>query len=295
MKRFLPYLAALLAMFLWASSFIVIKMAFEYMGPITITFLRMLIASLIMPLIYYLSPQRDRIILKHLPKFMLLSFFEPFLYFIGESNGMVYVPASYGAVIISLIPLITPFFAWLIIKEKISRWGIAGTVISFLGVILIVMEQDEATATTKGIAYLFLAVFSAVGYGITLGTIARQYRPVTIVMIQTFCGLIFFLPVFLIFEGNRYFSDLPPLAAYYPVAGLAIFCTCGAFLLFTSAIRKIGLNNANIFSNMIPVFTTVLAYFILREAISFSKAFGTAIVVGGLFLSQIPALRRRPV
>ena len=292
MRKYIPYFSALLAMFFWASSFIAIKIAYEYMGPYTLTFLRLLAASMIMPVLYYLSPQRDRIKRKDIPSFMLLSFFEPFIYFLGESNGMLYVPASFGAIIISLIPLITPIFAWLFIKEPITRWGIVGTVISFGGVALLVSGNSQGTVAFKGIAFLFLAVFGAVGYGIKLRQMAHDYKPVTIVTMQTFIGLIYFLPLFLIFEGKQFFGALPPLQAYLPVLGLAIFCTCGAFLLFTYAMLKIGLNNANIMNNTIPVFTTILAFFILKESVPVVKAIGIFIVVSGLFISQYPALRR---
>jgi drug/metabolite transporter (DMT)-like permease len=295
MKKTLPYLAVILAMFFWSSSFVVIKVVFKYMGPFSITFLRLLIASMIMPLLYYILPHRDKIKPGHLPQFMLLAFFEPFIYFIGESNGMLYVQASLGAVIISLIPLVTPVFAWFLIREPLTKWGITGTLISFIGVVLVVLEVNETGATVKGVALLFLAVFGAVGYGIKLRQIAREYEPVTIVTIQTILGMLYFLPLFLIFEGKTFFGDLPPLQAFYPVLGLALFCTCGSFLLFTYALKKIGLNNANVFSNMIPVFTVVLAFIILNEAISVRKLLGIMIVVTGLFLSQIPAFRKRGI
>ncbi|MDP8210846.1 MAG: DMT family transporter [Candidatus Stygibacter australis] len=292
MKTYLPYFAVIVAMLFWSSSFIAMKFIFIYMGPFTMTFLRLLIACIIMPALYYLSPQRDVIKPKHIPQFMLLALFEPFIYFIGESCGMQYVSASFGAVIISLIPLITLIFAWFIIKEPVTRWGIIGAVISFLGVVVIVLETNELGATLKGMALLFVAVFGAVGYGIKLRQIAVEYEPVTIVTVQTFFGMLYFLPVFLLVEGKQFFSDIPPLTAFYPVLGLAIFCTCGSFLLFTYALRKIGLNNANIFCNMIPVFTAILAFIILHEMISLRKLSGIIIVVAGLFISQIPALRR---
>ncbi|MCF7918747.1 MAG: DMT family transporter [Candidatus Cloacimonetes bacterium] len=288
--KILPYGAALLAMFFWAASFIVIKIAYLYMGAYTLTFLRLVAASLLMPILYYISPQRDRIKRKHILHLLLLSFFEPFLYFIGESKGMLYVPASYGAIIISLIPLVTPIVAWILIKEPITKWGIAGTIISFSGVALLVSGNADGTVSLKGLAFLFLAVLAAVGYGISLRQIAHEYKPVTIVMVQTFFGMLYFLPLFLIFESRQFFTAIPPWEAFLPVLGLAIFCTCGAFLLFTFAIRQIGLNNANILSNMIPVFTTVLAFFILKEAVPVTKAVGILIVVGGLFLSQYPLL-----
>jgi len=292
MKKSLPYIAVIMAMFFWASSFIAMKYVFDFMGPFTMTFLRLIVACIIMPALYYLSPQRDVIKKKHIPQFMLLAFFEPFIYFIGESNGMQYVSASFGAVIISLIPLVTPIFAWFLIKEPVTKWGIIGAVISFSGVVLIVLETNELGATIKGMALLFLAVFGAVGYGIKLKQIALHYKPVTIVTIQTFFGMLYFLPVFLLVEGRSFFGNIPPLEAFYPVLGLAIFCTCGSFLLFTYALKKIGLNNANIFSNMIPVFAAILAFIILHEMISLRKLSGIIIVVAGLFISQMPALRR---
>lgn len=292
MKKSIPYISVILAMFFWSASYIVIKFAYNYMTPLTLTFLRMVFASIFMPVLYFLLPQRDRISRGDLKDFMLLAFFEPFLYFIGESNGVMYVPASYASIIIALIPLVTPFFAWMLIKERITKWGIAGAVISFSGAGLLAWGDTSGEVQTKGILFLALAVLAAIAYGIKLRQVAFKFKPVTIVTIQTILGMLYFFPVFLIFNGKQFFADLPPLVAYYPVTGLALFCTCGSFLLYTSAVRKIGLNNANIFNNSIPIFTTILAYIYLKEAVNAIKIAGILIVVGGLFLSQFPNLRR---
>lgn len=293
MKKIYPYLAAMLSMLFWASSFIAMKYIFAYMGPITLTFIRLVISAMLLPVVFYILPQRDRIKKEHIKHFMLMAFFEPFLYFIGESNGMLYVPASYGSVIIALIPLITPFVAWFLIKESLSKWIVWGAVVSFVGVAVIVLQREETEATIKGVSLLFLAVFSAVIYSIKLRQIAHEYKPITIVTMQTIFGMLYFLPVFLIFESKSFFSNIPPFQAFIPVIGLALFCTCGAFLLMIYSIKKIGLNNTNIFTNLIPVFTVILAYFSINEQISLQKVAGIFIVVSGLFISQVPAFSKR--
>ena len=55
-------------------------------------------------------------------------------------------------------------------------------------------------------------------------------------------------------------------------------------------IKKIGLINANIFANLIPAFTAVIAFYVLKESLEIQKIIGIIIVICGLFISQIPQL-----
>jgi drug/metabolite transporter (DMT)-like permease len=48
-----------------------------------------------------------------------------------------------------------------------------------------------------------------------------------------------------------------------------------------------GVNRTNVFSNLIPVFTGVFSYFILGELFTLQKIIGMAVVVFGLYLSQV--------
>ena len=52
--------------------------------------------------------------------FYLLSFFEPFCYFLGESYGMRYISSTLGSIIIATIPIFTPFLVFIFHKKKIS-------------------------------------------------------------------------------------------------------------------------------------------------------------------------------
>ena len=80
---------------------------------------------------------------------------------------------------------------------------------------------------------------------------------------------------------------------------LGIFCSAIAYALWAYAYSKLGASKANVYTNLIPVFTAIFSYIILifnRDNMDISdieayelnvqKIAGIALVVGGLFLSQ---------
>jgi len=287
------YIAASLAALFWGFSFVWFKQAFLVYKPITIVFLRLVIATIVLNIYIEAAGKKQKIEKKDYKLFLLLAFFEPFCYFLGESFGLTFVSATVGAIIISTIPLFTPFFTFFLIKEKITIYGIVGLLISFIGVLLIVAKDYSGASTIKGVILMFIAVFSAICYGITVKKLTIRYSGFTIVKWQNLLGMILFLPVFLIFESNHFINVVPTLSVMITISKLAIFPSTMSFILITYVIRKIGLINANIFANLIPVFTAIIAYVVLKESLEFQKMIGIVIVVGGLFISQIPQLKNR--
>ena len=288
MKQIGIYLAAIFSMLFWSSAFVWTKVALEYYPPITIVFLRLLVASVLLHLFLCLIRNEEKIKSGHLKHFFLLAFFEPFCYFLGESFGMKYVSATVGAIIISTIPVFTPFFTYFFLNEKITKFGIIGLIVSFSGVILIVSQNSSIEASIKGILLLFFAVLSGLSYGIQLRKVAHEYSSIFIVKIQSQIGALLFLPIFFVTDLSTFLSIPITWEIFFTIFKLALFASCGAFILFTIAMRRLGLNNANIFSNLVPVFTAIISYFVLGELFSFSKIIGVFIVVIGLFISQIP-------
>jgi drug/metabolite transporter (DMT)-like permease len=57
--------------------------------------------------------------------------------------------------------------------------------------------------------------------------------------------------------------------------------------LFAGVVRKIGVARTNVFVNLIPVFTAIFAWWILNENLTLVKTVGIAVVVFGLFVSQM--------
>lgn len=282
------YLTITLSMVFWSLSYVWIKTALDVYDPITITVLRLAISAIILSVIIFATGQFERIKKEDYKLIALLAFFEPFLYFVGETHGMQYVSPTIGSVIIATIPLFTPIAAFLFTKERLSNTGIIGLLISFIGVSLVVMTPDaNIEASSKGISLMFLAVFAGVGYSIILRKIAHKYKGMTIILYQNIGGLLYFSPLFFAFKFQDFIHTPINTNAIIVIIQLAVFASTLAFLFFTYAVRQLGINTSNLFTNLIPVFTAIFAFAILGETPTSRNIIGIGIVIGGLFISQL--------
>ncbi|MCD6332522.1 MAG: DMT family transporter, partial [Bacteroidales bacterium] len=173
-----------LAMLFWSLSFVFYKIAYRNLEPIALIFFRLIVASLFLLTVTALTGSFEKIRRADFGRFLLLSLFEPLLYFLGESYGMNLVSSTVGAVIVSTIPLLTPVAAFLFFRERITWLRIAGITLSFTGVLLVLTGRGFVlVAPPRGIALMFLAVFSAVSYTSLIVNLTRKYRSMTIILI----------------------------------------------------------------------------------------------------------------
>ncbi len=218
---------------------------------------------------------------------MLLALSEPFFYFIGESFGLKYVSTTISSAIIATIPLFSPLAAALFTREKVTFFAWSGIIVSFAGILLMVFNLDFSfNAEPKGIALLFLAVFSAVAYSILIKRLANKYSALTIISTQSLIGAIYFLPLFLVMDFSTFITITPPLSVILAIIQLSVFGSCMAFLLFIMVIAKLGMVKANLFTNLIPVFTAILSYFVLSEIFTVQKIIAMFLVIGGIVVAQ---------
>jgi drug/metabolite transporter (DMT)-like permease len=290
-KLGLVYISLILAMLFWGYTFVAFKFALESFKPISIIFLRLIISVIFLFILAFSFRKLQTIRRADYKYFIILALFEPFFYFMGESFGLTYVSSTLGSVIIALIPLIVPIAAYFIYREKLTGLNWIGLLVSFAGVIAVVFSSEgEITARFKGVLLLFLAVLSAVGYSLTVKGLSHKYNGYTITAYQNALGIVLFLPFFLWFDAGTILSVHPSSNSWISLLYLAIFGSSLTFVLFTFAIREIGASRANIFSNLIPVFTAIFSYFLLKEAMPGLKVAGIFIVLIGVFLSQVKSI-----
>jgi drug/metabolite transporter (DMT)-like permease len=287
-KECKPLMAALGSMLFWSFSFVWIKVAYLAYQPLTVVLLR-LCFSVVLILTFALIIHRLQIpSKKDAGIFVLLAFFEPFLYFMGESFGLTYVSSTVAAVIVATIPLVSPIIAWYFFKEKLSIMNLIGLFVSFLGVSIVVMNPDLSfSASPKGVILEFCAVIAAVAYSSVLRKLAFRYNTFTIIAFQNLIGIVLFLPFWLVFEFRGFMATPFHPQAFRAIILLSFFASTLAFILFTYSIRHLGINRSNTFVNLIPVFVAVIAFFVLGDRITIQKIVGISVVIAGLFLAQI--------
>lgn len=287
-KKYLVHLSGVVAMIFWGLSFIWSTQVFNYLNPTTTIFFRLIISTIFLGSLLLLFGMFEKIEKKDLKLFALAALFEPFLYFIFESYGLLNASPVVSSAVIATIPLFTPIAAFFFLNERLTSWNIVGFIISFFGVIFMLLNKNlELTVSLKGVIFLFSAVIVAVAYSISLRKLTLLYKPLTITFVQNVIGMIYFIPMFFVMERITP-SDIMSIGNYIvSLLSLGVFASSVAYTLWAYAFSKLGAAKANIYSNLIPVFTAIFSCIIIGENISIQKILGILLVIGGLILSQL--------
>jgi drug/metabolite transporter (DMT)-like permease len=279
-------------MLFWSMSYIWVKIVYQCYNPITTVFLRLLIASPILYLYSKLTKKIQRIRKEDIGHLVWLSLLQPFLYFLFESFGLKQTSPTVAAVIISTIPLFTPVVAYYQCHEKLSPMNIVGLAVSFFGVLVVIVKGDfSLAASPMGLILLLGATATGVIYTTSLKKLALKYNSLSIVMYQNILGIFLFLPFFLWFDLKSFLSVSPPFNVLSSLVLLAILPTSMSFILYTTSVKELGAARASMFGNIMPVFTALLAWFVLDESLSFQMMLGILLVIAGLFVSQRRRIR----
>lgn len=287
-RNYLVHIAGVIAMIIWGLSFIWSTQVYRNLNPTATIFLRLVIATIFFTAILFIFKLNEKVERKHLGLFALAAMFEPFLYFIFEGYGLKSTSPIIGSAIIAMIPLVTPIAATIFLKEKLTPMNILGFIISFLGVIVMLMNKDlEFVASPKGVIFLFCAVLVAVGYSISLAKLTKLYKPLIITWMQNIIGMIYFIPLTIIMEQFEP-SNFANVSGYIvPLVCLGVFCSAIAYSLWAFAFSRLGASKANVYSNLIPVFTGIFSFILGIETLSYNKILGIVFVVVGLIFAQL--------
>ena len=276
----------LLAMILWSSSFIALKIAFQSYHPMVVIFGRMAIASLCFLL---LIPRFSRIRYHKgdFKYFLFMAICEPCLYFIFEAKALENTTASQAGIICATLPLMVSLAAGLILKERITRKMLIGFTLAIAGscwLSFVSKPMQYSPNPPLGNFLEFLAMVCATGYIITLKRLACRYPPLFLTAIQAWVGGLFFI-MFLFLPSTELPTSFEPVGAF-AVIYLGTAITLGAYGLFNYGTSRIPASQASSFINLIPVFTIILGWIILGERFTPMQYPASILVFIGVLISQ---------
>lgn len=281
------YIYAITAMLFWGMSFIWSSILLRYYQPVTIILIRLILSAGLLFLIIHVFRKHEQILKKDIPWIFLSALFNPFLYFLGENYGLKYSTPIISSAIIATIPVFSPVIAYLTLKEKLGIRSIAGILISFTGVIVMLITPNlRFSSDIRGILFLSGAVLTALFYSVVLRKLTYRYSALTLIAYQNLIGIFLFLPLFLTFELHSFMKIYVNAEIISSFLLLSIFASSVSFVFFAHSIKILGVSKSNIFSNLIPVFTAIFSYIFISELITLQKIAGILLVIGGVYLSE---------
>lgn len=299
---------ALLATLSWALCIFPFTQAARRLGPVSLNHFRLLVAVLIMAIISLFFSTND----------FLSLFSEEFLGawlwlglsgIIGLTIGDHYGFAMYailgprlGSVLTTFAPASTLIISYFLIGEVLSWIGILGMFITIIGIIWISLSKRERLqipdhghgSIRLGVIYGLLAAICQ-GAGLVLakrGMLADHSMHSDINPIHaTFIRLLiatFSLYLYTIIKGNLSKIYVPILknqnnGLRFAIAGTLLGPVLAVSLsLFTVTLIKASV--AQTIFSLVPVFALILAYFFLKEKISYRSFVGVIVAISGVII-----------
>lgn len=283
------YLLALLATIIWSGNFIVARDLNTIYTPVTISFFRWFVATIVILPIAIPSLKRDfKLILKQWRLMLVLSFLG-----ITVFNTLIYLAAhSTSALNLSLFAITAPLYVVilnkLIFKESLSAKQIVGFLILLTGLLtllskgnpfaLLNLEFNTGDLLMAGAASIF-AVYSV---------LVKKKNPaignLSFVSITFLLGILMLVPFF-VGEQLQAVSSL-----HFTQKNIWQFIFIGvgpsviSYYLWNKAIVGIGSTKAATIYNTLPIFSALFAAIILDEKILLIQVISSIIIVGGVLL-----------
>ena len=278
------YLKLILVALFWGGTFIATRIAAQTFEPFMGASFRYIIASMILiPLAWKTNRNFLKVNRKQFFQLCLLGFSGIFAYNFFFFKGLKLVPASHGALLVALNPIMVMLFSAWRYGEKIKTTSIAGMLVSMFGVALVISRGNLLELFSSfewGDAFMLGCPVTWAMYTLAGKDALKTTTPLQASAWASLTGC----AMLLLFAGTETFPDFVPGKVWIALAYLGIIGTVLAFVWYYEGVMKLGVTKTAIFNNLVPVFALILSVFILKEQVHMYTYIGAACVISGVVI-----------
>lgn len=282
---------------LWGGSFFFNGVALKELPPLTLVFLRVALAALILlPVLRAYRIGFPRGFSGWQPFFgiALLNNVLPFSLIV---MGQTYIPSGLASILNATTPLFTVLVMAASGDEKLLVRRVAGVLAGLIGVIIL-HGQDLDFANSQGVGIL-LCLAAAFSYGLSALYARRKLSnspPLAAATFQLLASSLMMAIVAALVE-RPWQLPMPGATTWLAMGGLAALSTALAYIVFFQILRRSGSSNVMLVTLLIPVTALLLGYLVLGESISRREIVGAVVIGSALLLidGRILDFVRRPL
>lgn len=267
---------------LWGATFFLIAIANPEVPPFTLVLARVAIgAAVLVPLVYLLR--------QSLPRgwaawqlFIVQAIINNVMPFTLMVYGQHRIASGLAAVLNATTPLFTLIVARLFAGEELSPSKIAGVLLGFAGV-AVLMGPAALTSNASSVIGMLCILGGTLSYAFSALWMRRlrQIPPLVSSAAQLTCSSLLLLPIAAVFD-RFWLLPVPSVSTVLAVLGLAVFSTALAYIVFFGISASAGPSNVMLVTLLIPVTATALGVMILGESLSLHQVAGALIIASGL-------------
>jgi drug/metabolite transporter (DMT)-like permease len=282
--------ALLLGMTLiWGSNFAIIKAAMHEVPPSAFNTIRMLAASgLCVALILHQHDARlvlGRFDRRDWRRLLALAAVGHFSYQFLFINGVATTSVANSSLIFGCTPVTVALLSALLGHERVTPRQWAGVGISLAGVVLVVSQASQRGASLAGDALIFAAMLSWATYTVGAQPLLARHSPLLVTGVTMTIGSVFYA-LFGIPALRRLDWHAVSPAAWGALVYSAVFSLVVAYVIWYTAVQRVGSSRTSIYSNLVPIVAIGVAAVVLGEPLSVRKIAGAVAVIVGVLLTR---------
>ncbi len=284
-----PHFLLTLTSIFWAFNTVAGRAAVGEVSPLLIVSVRWFFVSIILSILCRNQLIETWIILNKNIKWLI---FMGLFGFTGFNSA--YYVAAHDTIAINLglvqgtMPAFIIIIAWIWLKDKINFTQFLGVLITFIAVLIVVCSGNfnyliELELNSGDIVMIFACTLYAI-YAVGL----RKKPKISALSLLTFFAYVAFLGSLpgLIYETLSYELILPGLKGIIILGVIIIFPSFLAQIFFMKGVEKIGPSRSGLYTNLVPVFSSLLAVFFLGEEFQFFHLLSLVMIFIGIYLFE---------
>ncbi|MCL7391153.1 MAG: DMT family transporter [Thaumarchaeota archaeon] len=285
-KKF-SYLTPVLTGILWGSTAPVSKLILYDISPWDLVVYRVLIGSFTLMLLVRMVgvSESPRVSLRDLLILSLSGIAVPWL---AYNLGLLYVNANHAGLMLGSYPLMTFLIAYFLVGEKLVKLQYAGISVGFIGLIVFFLDKITLEYSFQwliGALLIMFSIFCWSVYAAYLKKIELTGGSLTLTL-KTFIVSIPILtvPVLLIQQGINLPREPSSLIG---VIWLGVFPSAVSYYLFNIGSEDVSATIMATSGLLIPIVSSILAYFMLFESFKLIEVMGAVLVIVGLSIAYL--------
>ena len=274
----------LIAVVFWGASYIFTKIGLGSFGVFNLIAMRFILAFVISALTLrkYIVAERKILIYSAGLGSIL------FLAFTTMTLALKYTTASNAGFLIGSLVIIIPIISFFIFKEKIEGKFIVGSLMALVGIGLITLD-DELSVNLGDILALLCATLFALHVVLT-GKLTKKVNSISLGVFQL--GVVAGMSLLTsIVTGG--FNIPSSKNLWFIILFLSIICTAFGYIVQTVAQQEASPVMTGLILSLEPLFSAVLAYFILGEIMSVRALTGSGILLSSIILVQSSPMKMK--
>jgi drug/metabolite transporter (DMT)-like permease len=295
-------LLLLVMVLIWGANYSVVKRTFDQISPQAFNALRVTCASVVFLALIRWTARRARS--GDIPFSGVFYTPEPLtrrdrwnLIWVGLVGHLLYqsvfiaglarTSASNAALILGTTPVLVAVMSSVLGLERIGRVHWIGAGISVLGLYLVVSADPDVTpANVSGDLMIGVAVTCWAIYTIGSGRLMARHSPLYVTGMTMAYGGLPYAALMLPQVAGVNWSGIS-VWVWGVVVGSALLALCLSYLIWYTAVKRIGPSRTSMYSNLVPIAAMIVATTWLHEPLSAAKILGAAGVLGGVALTRL--------